>query len=41
MSRPVGALARAREALEGFFFERHESPKSGPGDDDPKTLTRP
>jgi ubiquinol-cytochrome c reductase cytochrome b subunit len=39
IGRPVGALAKAREALEGFFFERHE-PKSGP-DDDPKTLTRP
>jgi ubiquinol-cytochrome c reductase cytochrome b subunit len=40
IARPVGALARAREALEGFFFERHE-PKSDSGDDDPKTLTRP
>jgi ubiquinol-cytochrome c reductase cytochrome b subunit len=39
MARPVGALTRAREALEGFFFERHE-PEAGP-DDDPKTLTRP
>src|SRR4051794_5541558 len=41
LSRPVGALARARGALEGFFFERHEEPQSGPEDDDPKTLTRP
>jgi ubiquinol-cytochrome c reductase cytochrome b subunit len=41
IGRPVGAMARAREALEGFFFERHDPPKSGPGDDDPKTLTRP
>jgi ubiquinol-cytochrome c reductase cytochrome b subunit len=38
--RPVGALARARGAIEGFFFERHESQR-GPDDDDPKTLTRP
>jgi ubiquinol-cytochrome c reductase cytochrome b subunit len=41
ISRPVGPLARAREALEGFFFERHETPTAGPGDDEPKTLTRP
>jgi ubiquinol-cytochrome c reductase cytochrome b subunit len=41
ITRPVGALARAREALEGFFFERHETPTAGPGDDEPKTLTRP
>jgi ubiquinol-cytochrome c reductase cytochrome b subunit len=38
--RPVGALSRARTALEGFFFERHEA-KTGPDDDEPKTLTRP
>jgi ubiquinol-cytochrome c reductase cytochrome b subunit len=38
--RPVGALARARASLEGFFFERRE-PKTGPEDDEPKTLTRP
>jgi hypothetical protein len=38
--RPVGALARARTALEGFFFERH-GPEAGPDDDEPKTLTRP
>jgi len=36
--RPVGAMARARSKLEGFFFERHES---APDDDEPKTLTRP
>jgi len=41
ISRPVGPMARAREALEGFFFERHEEPTAGPGDDEPKTLTRP
>jgi ubiquinol-cytochrome c reductase cytochrome b subunit len=41
IGRPVGALTRAREALEGFFFERHETPTSGPDDDEPKTLTRP
>jgi ubiquinol-cytochrome c reductase cytochrome b subunit len=40
IGRPVGALARAREALEGFFFERHD-PKAGPDDEEPKTLTRP
>ena len=39
ITRPVGALAKAREALEGFFFERHDEPKQGP-DDDPKTLSR-
>jgi ubiquinol-cytochrome c reductase cytochrome b subunit len=39
--RPVGALTRAREALEGFFFERHEPPRTNPDDDEPKTLTRP
>jgi len=38
LARPVGALARAREALEGFFFERHEA-QSGT-DDEPKTLNR-
>ena len=39
VGRPVGALARARGALEGFFFERKEPQ---PGDDDePKTLSRP
>ena len=37
--KPVGALARARASLEGFFFERHEP--QGPDDDEPKTLTRP
>src|SRR4051794_14982316 len=40
IGRPVGALARARGALEGFFFERHES-KADPDDEEPKTLTRP
>jgi ubiquinol-cytochrome c reductase cytochrome b subunit len=40
IGRPVGALARARSALEGFFFERHE-PQADPDDDEPKTLTRP
>jgi len=39
--RPVGALSRAREALEGFFFERHDSPSDGVDDDEPKTLNRP
>jgi ubiquinol-cytochrome c reductase cytochrome b subunit len=37
--KPVGALARARASLEGFFFERHEPDR--PDDDEPKTLTRP
>jgi len=41
INRPVGALARAREALEGFFFERHDEPQPGPEDEEPKTLTRP
>jgi ubiquinol-cytochrome c reductase cytochrome b subunit len=41
LNRPVGALAKAREALEGFFFERHDGPSKGPDDDEPKTLTRP
>ena len=41
IGRPVGALAKAREALEGFFFERHNEPQTGPDDDEPKTLTRP
>jgi ubiquinol-cytochrome c reductase cytochrome b subunit len=40
LTRPVGALAKAREALEGFFFERHEA-QSTPDDDEPKTLNRP
>ena len=40
VGRPVGAMARARGALEGFFFERRE-PDPGPEDDEPKTLTRP
>jgi ubiquinol-cytochrome c reductase cytochrome b subunit len=39
--RPVGMMARARGALEGFFFERHEPPRANPEDDEPKTLTRP
>jgi ubiquinol-cytochrome c reductase cytochrome b subunit len=37
--KPVGALARARASLEGFFFERNEPDR--PDDDEPKTLTRP
>jgi ubiquinol-cytochrome c reductase cytochrome b subunit len=41
LTKPVSPLARAREALEGFFFERHEPPKSNPEDEEPKTLTRP
>ena len=41
LGRPAGALARARGALEGFFFERHEPRQPGPEDDEPKTLTRP
>jgi ubiquinol-cytochrome c reductase cytochrome b subunit len=40
IARPVGAMARARGALEGFFFERRE-PRPDPGEDEPKTLTRP
>jgi ubiquinol-cytochrome c reductase cytochrome b subunit len=40
IGRPVGALARARSALEGFFFERRD-PQADPDDDEPKTLTRP
>ncbi len=39
--RPVGVLSRAREALEGLFFERHEQPEPGPEDDEPKTLSHP
>src|SRR3954467_2924712 len=30
LTRPVGALARARGRLEGFFFERHETPETSP-----------
>jgi hypothetical protein len=41
IGRPVGALARARGALEGFFFERRDPPRTNPEDDEPKTLTRP
>jgi ubiquinol-cytochrome c reductase cytochrome b subunit len=39
INRPVGVLARARGALEGFFFERKEPVADT--DDEPKTLTRP
>src|SRR3954447_2333399 len=41
IKRPTSPLTRAREALEGFFFERHEPPPVNPEDDEPKTLTRP
>jgi ubiquinol-cytochrome c reductase cytochrome b subunit len=41
IGRPVSALSRARGALEEFFFERREPPRTGPEDDEPKTLTRP
>jgi ubiquinol-cytochrome c reductase cytochrome b subunit len=41
VGRPVGAMAKARSMLEGFFFERHEAPRTGPDDDEPKTLSRP
>jgi len=40
IARPVSPLARARASLEGFFFERRE-PKTGPEDEEPKTLSRP
>ncbi|HEU5035189.1 MAG TPA: ubiquinol-cytochrome c reductase cytochrome b subunit [Mycobacteriales bacterium] len=41
IGRPVGMMARARQALEGFFFERHETPQRSTEDEEPKTLTRP
>jgi ubiquinol-cytochrome c reductase cytochrome b subunit len=41
IKRPTSPMARARDALEGFFFERHEPPPVNPEDDEPKTLTRP
>jgi ubiquinol-cytochrome c reductase cytochrome b subunit len=41
IARPVGPLARARGALEGFFFERNDAPRKHTEDEEPKTLTRP
>jgi ubiquinol-cytochrome c reductase cytochrome b subunit len=40
IARPVGLLARTRQALEGFFYERSEPPRPV-DEDEPKTLTRP
>jgi ubiquinol-cytochrome c reductase cytochrome b subunit len=42
INRPVSPLTRAQRAIEGFFFERREPPRTD-GDDDggPRTLNRP
>ncbi|MDQ1700152.1 MAG: ubiquinol-cytochrome c reductase cytochrome b subunit [Frankiaceae bacterium] len=40
LRKPVGPINRARDMLEGFFFERGDAPKPNPEDEEPKTLTR-
>jgi hypothetical protein len=39
LRKPVGPVNRARDMLEGFFFERSEAPKPNPEDEEPKTLS--
>ncbi|HMC71806.1 MAG TPA: hypothetical protein VKJ07_21795, partial [Mycobacteriales bacterium] len=39
LRRPVGPVNRARNMLEGFFFERSDAPRANPEDDEPKTLS--
>jgi len=39
LRKPVGPINRARDMLEGFFFERSEPPKANPEDEEPKTLS--
>jgi ubiquinol-cytochrome c reductase cytochrome b subunit len=39
--RPVGAIAKARSALEGFFFDQNAPVRDTDSDDEPTTLSRP
>jgi ubiquinol-cytochrome c reductase cytochrome b subunit len=39
LRKPVGPINRARDVLEGFFFERNEAPKPNPEDEEPRTLS--
>ena len=39
LRRPVGPINRARDMLEGFFFERGDAPKPSPEDEEPRTLS--
>jgi len=39
LRKPVGPINRARDMLEGFFFERADAPKPNPEDEEPKTLS--
>jgi len=39
LRKPVGPINRARDMLEGFFFERSDPPKANPEDEEPKTLS--